>query len=428
MIITIFLGLLVLLFLVGVGIPYAIGGTSVIVMIIQSGIGNIAYGTIAQKMVAGVNNFTLLAIPFFLLAGNLMNVGSITKKIFRFANYVVGWIPGGLGHANVVASIIFAGMSGSAVADAAGLGTIEMEAMEDAGFDKDFSAAVTAASSTIGPIIPPSIPLVMFGVAGGVSITKLLISGIIPGLLMGIALMIMIYFYAVKRNYPKATFPGWKEFGRCALDAFFPLLTPIILIGGILGGIFTATEAAAVASLYAFVLTFFVYREITLKDFVEVCKKVVRETSVILVIVAASSLYGFLLIKTRIPMILMEGILGVTQSPILVLLILNLFFLVVGCFMETNAAIIILTPLILPMTTQLGIDPIHLGLVMVLNLMIGLLTPPVGMCLYAVCRVAKLPFERMVKAIIPFYIPLLIVLLLITFIPSIVLFLPNLIA
>jgi tripartite ATP-independent transporter DctM subunit len=426
MIIAVFLGLLILFFLMGVGVSYAIGGTSVIVMILQSGIGGISYGTIAQKMVAGINNFTLLAIPFFLLAGKLMNTGSITKKIFRFANYVVGWIPGGLGHANVVASIIFAGMSGSAVADAAGLGTIEMEAMEDAGFDTDFSAAITAASSTIGPIIPPSIPLIMFGVAGSVSITKLLVAGIIPGLLMGVALMVMVFFMALRRNYPRARFPGLKNFLKCAVDAFFPLLTPVILIGGILGGIFTATEAAAVASLYAFILTFFIYREITIADLVRVCKEVIRETAVILMIVGASSLYGFLLIKTRIPMILMNGILDITQNPVLVLLILNAFFLVVGCFMESNSAIIILTPLILPMTTSLGIDPIHLGLVMVLNLMIGLLTPPVGMCLYAVCRVAKISFDRMVRAVLPFYVPLIIVLLLITFIPGIVMFIPNL--
>jgi tripartite ATP-independent transporter DctM subunit len=426
MILIVFLGLLIALFLIGVGVPYAIGGTSIIVMIMQSGIDGINYSTIAQKMVAGMNNFTLLAIPFFLLAGKLMNTGSITKKIFRFANYIVGWIPGGLGHANVVASIIFAGMSGSAVADAAGLGTIEMEAMENAGFDTDFSAAITAASSTIGPIIPPSIPLIMFGVAGSVSITKLLVAGIIPGLLMGTALMVMVFFMALKRNYPRATFPGLANFLKCAQDAFLPLLTPVILIGGILGGIFTATEAAAVASLYAFMLTFFVYHEISLRDLIQVCKEVIRETAVILMIVGASSLYGFLLIKTQIPMIMMNGILDITQNPLLVLLILNVFFLIVGCFMESNSAIIILTPLILPMTTSLGIDPIHLGLVMVLNLMIGLLTPPVGMCLYAVCRVAKIPFDRIVRAVLPFYAPLIIILLLITFIPALVMFLPNL--
>jgi len=428
MILVIFLALLILLFIAGVAIPYAIGVTSVAVMIFQSGIEGIAFGTIAQKMVAGVNNFTLLAIPFFLLAGKLMNTGSITRKIFNFANLLVGYIPGGLGHANVVASIIFAGMSGSAVADAAGLGTIEMEAMENAGFDKEFSAGVTAASSTIGPIIPPSIPLIMYGVAGGVSISKLLIAGIVPGLVMGAALMVMIVIFSLKRNYPRISFPGWKAFWKAGADAFFPLLTPVILIGGILGGIFTATEAAAVAALYAFVLTFFVYREVTLKDILQVCRETARETASILIIVAASSLYGYLLIKTRIPQMLMEKIFGFTQSPIAVLLILNIFFLIVGCFMETNAAIIILTPLILPMTNQLGIDPIHLGLVMVLNLMIGLLTPPVGMCLYAVARVAKLSFERMVAAILPFYIPLLAVLLLITFVPGVVLWLPNLIS
>lgn len=258
---AVFLGVLIFLFIIGVSIPWAIGITSAIVLIMQNGITNIPYHTMVQKMTAGVNNFTLLAIPFFLLAGKLMNTGSITRKIFRFCNALVGWIPGGLGHANVLASIVFAGMSGSAVADASGLGTIEIEAMKNEGFDVEFSAAITAASSTIGPIIPPSIPLVVFGVAGGVSITKLLVSGIIPGLLMGIALMVMVYYYAIKRNYPRRKFPDLKEFFKLFKDAIFPLLTPIILIGGILSGIFTATEAAAVASLYAFILTYFVYKE-----------------------------------------------------------------------------------------------------------------------------------------------------------------------
>ena len=424
---SVFLGVLIFLFIIGVSIPWAIGITSAIVLIMQNGITNIPYHTMVQKMTAGVNNFTLLAIPFFLLAGKLMNTGSITRKIFRFCNALVGWIPGGLGHANVLASIVFAGMSGSAVADASGLGTIEIEAMNNEGYDVEFSAAITAASSNIGPIIPPSIPLVVFGVAGGVSITKLLVSGIIPGLLMGIALMVMVYYYAIKRNYPRRKFPDLKEFFKLFKDAFFPLLTPIILIGGILSGIFTATEAAAVASLYAFILTYFVYKEMDMKQFLEICREVVKETSSILIIVAASSLYGYLLIKTRIPNQLMELIFEFTQNKYVVLMLLNLFLLVVGCFMETNSAIMILAPIILPMTTALGIDPVHIGLVMVLNLCIGLLTPPIGMCLYATARVAKISVDTMIKAIIPFYIPLSIVLLLITFIPQLVTWLPSLI-
>lgn len=425
MMLLVFLGGLIFLFLIGVSIPWAIGITSLIALIVNYGIADIPFHTMVQKMTAGVNNFTLLAIPFFLLAGKLMNTGSITVRIFKFANALVGWIPGGLGHANVLASIVFAGMSGSAVADASGLGTIEIEAMKNEGYDIEFSAAITAASSTIGPIIPPSIPLVVFGVAGGVSVTKLLVGGIVPGLLMGISLMIMVYYFAKKRNYPKTKFPAPKEFWRMFVDAFFPTLTPVILIGGILSGIFTATEAAAVASLYAFVLTYFVYKEMSMKQFLDVCREVVRETSSIMIIVAASSLYGYLLIKTKIPNDLMQMIFEYTQNKYLILILINIFLVFVGCFMETNSAIMIFTPIILPLTTALGIDPVHMGLVMVLNLCLGLLTPPIGMCLYATAKVAKIRLETMIRAIMPFYIPLGITLLLITFIPQLVLWLPN---
>ncbi|MDK2809497.1 MAG: hypothetical protein PWR27_206 [Petroclostridium sp.] len=426
MILTIFLGVLVLLFILGFSVPYAIGLTSLVVLIFQRGITEIPFGIISQRMVYGINNFTLLAIPFFLLAGKLMNTGSITKKIFKFANTLVGYLPGGLGHANIVASIIFAGMSGSAVADAAGLGTIEIEAMQDQGFDKEFSAAVTAASSTIGPIIPPSIPLIMYGVMGDVSIAALLLAGIVPGLLMGGVMMVLVAYYSIKRNYPKIPFPKWKEIWHDFKDAFWPLLTPVILIGGILSGIFTPTEASAVAVVYSFILTVFVYKELSVRDLINIFMETIKETAVILFIVAASSLYGYLLVKTQMPQYFMEKLFAVSQNPVIILLLINVFLLVIGCFMETNAAIIILTPMMIPLAAKLGIDPVHLGMVMVLNLMIGLLTPPIGMCLYAVARVAKLSLDKMVRAVAPFYIPLIVVLLLITLFPQIVLILPSL--
>lgn len=427
MILAIFLGLLIVLFVLGFSVPYAIGLTSLVVLIVERGITNIPFGIISQRMVYGVNNFTLLAIPFFLLAGKLMNTGSITKKIFKFANSLVGYLPGGLGHTNIVASIIFAGMSGSAVADAAGLGTIEIEAMLDQGFDRDFSAAVTAASSTIGPIIPPSIPLIMYGVMGDVSIAALLLAGLVPGILMGLALMVLVAYYSLKRNYPRIPFPKLKEIWHDFKQAFWPLLTPVILIGGILTGVFTPTEASAVAVVYAFILTVLIYRELTIKDLINVFIETIKETAVILFIVAASSLYGWLLIKTQMPTLFMEKLFAISQNPIVILLLLNVFFLVIGCFMETNAAIIILTPMMIPLALKLGIDPVHLGMIMVLNLMIGLLTPPIGMCLYAVARVAKLNFDKMVKAVAPFYVPLFVVLILITLFPQIVLFVPSLV-
>lgn len=426
MIIAVFLIGLVALFLLGFGAPYAIGLVSIAVLIITRG--EIPFDVVATKIAFSANNFTLLAIPFFLLAGKLMNTGSITKRIFKFCNTLVGWIPGGLGHANVLASIVFAGMSGSAVADAAGLGTIEIEAMTNEGFDKDFSAAITAASSTIGPIIPPSIPLIVFGVsAGSVSIAKLLIGGILPGLLVGATLCIMVYYFSVKRHYPKRHFPTLNEIWTDFKLAFFPLLTPIILIGGIMSGVFTPTEGAAVASLYAFVLTMVVYREVTWKEFFCVLRDVGKETASIMFIVCASSLYGYLLTRTQLPTLFMNLIFEVTHNKIIILLLLNVFFLIIGCFMETNAALIILVPILAPLATTLGIDLLHLGVMIVLNLMIGLLTPPVGMCLYATAKVAGISLDRMIKATAPFYIPLLISLLLVTFVPGIVTFLPNLI-
>lgn len=422
----VFLGLLILLFLIGFSVPYAISFTSIVTMIMDKGILNIPYEIITQRMVQGTNSFTLLAIPFFLLAGKLMNSGSITTKIFGFANELVGRVHGGLGITNIFTSMIFAGMSGSAVADAAGLGTIEIKAMDDAGFDRPFSAAVTAASSTIGPVIPPSIPLVMYGVTGSVSIAALLTAGIIPGILMGLALMVYVYIVAKKRRYPRNENFDLARTWRAYKSAFWPLLTPVILIGGILSGVFTATEAAAVAAAYALVLSGVFYRELTIKKFVRICIETITETSMILFIVGASSLYGYLLIKSQIPTLLMNQVFQLSQNPMVILVLINVFLLIIGCFMECNAAIMILTPILLPLCVAVGIDPIHLGIVMVLNLMIGLLTPPIGMCLFATARVANIKLETMIKAVIPFYIPLLVVLILITFVPAIVTFLPSL--
>ena len=423
----VFFGGLIVLILAGISISFAIGGTSLIAMIMESGITNLPFGIIAQKMTGGVNSFTLLAIPFFLFAGKLMNKTSITKRIAIFANYIVGWIPGGLAHSNIMSSLLQAGMCGSAVADAAGLGAVQLYAMKNAGFKTEFAAACTASAAVIAPIIPPSIPLVVFGVAGSVSINRLFLGGIIPGILICLSLMTMVFILSLKRKYPRTAFPGWKLFFQAGIDAFLPFMTPVILIGGIMLGIFTATEAAVVASLYAFILTVFIYREATIRDVLNVCMEVVRESAAIMLIVSVSSLYGFLLIKTQMPSMVMKAMLGLTANKYLVLFLINIFLLIFGLAMETNSAIIILTPLILPITTALGIDPVHFGLVMILNLMLGLLTPPVGMLLFVVCRVAKLPFDVMVKSIIPFYIPLLAILLMVTYLPQIVLWLPNLI-
>lgn len=425
MLAAIFVGLLLILFMLGVSIPYALAITGIVGMYATGGFGVLQMQTMVQKMVNGVNGFSLMAIPFFLIAGKLMNVGSITRRIFDFCNGLVGWIPGGLGHANILASVVFAGMSGSAVADAAGLGTIEIKAMEEQGFDTDFSAAVTAASSTIGPIIPPSIPLIMYGVSASVSISSLLMGGVLPGVLCAITLSIMIVIISIRRKYPRRHFPSAKELGHLFSRAFLSLLTPVILIGGIMGGIFTATEAASVASLYAIILTMVIYREAKMKDLYTVIKEAAQESAGIMLVVASSYFYGFVITKLQVPTLILNAFLAVSSNKAIFLILINLFFLFVGCFMECNSAILILTPIVLPAAISFGIDPIHFGLIMVFNLMIGLLTPPVGMCLYATMKVAKISFDRMVKSVLIFFVPLVITLILITYIPQITLFLPG---
>lgn len=423
--ILLFLGIMILLFLLGFAVPYAIGFTALILLIIERGIFNIPFDIITQKIVGGANNFTLLAIPFFLLAGKLMNTGGITKKIFNFCNELVGRLPGGLGIANILASVIFAGMSGSAVADCAGLGTIEIEAMDEKGFPRGFSAGVTAASSTVGPVIPPSVPLVMFGVMGNASIASLLIGGLIPGILMALAMTCYVMYISKKRNYPRMDDFSFKRLFASLKESILPILTPVILIGGIMSGVFTATEAAVVASAYALVLCTLIYHQLSWKLFLQICRDSVRESALILFIVGASNLYGYLLTRSQIPTQLMNVVFSFTKNKYVILLLINIFLLIVGCFMECNAAIMILAPVLVPLCSAVGINPVQLGVIMVLNLMIGLLTPPIGMCLFVTAQVAKIRVEDMIREVKPYYLPLLIVLLLVTYIPSLSLALPE---
>lgn len=382
---------------------------------------------VLHRMVNGVDSFPLLAVPFFILAGNLMNSAGITNRIFAFAKACVGWLRGGLGHVNVGASVIFAGMSGAAVADAGGLGTIEIKAMRDAGYDPDFSVGVTAASSTIGPIIPPSLPMVIYGVVASASIGQLFAAGFIPGLLMAVALMVMVAWYARKRNYPRDARFSLSALGTSFLDAFLSLLTPVIIVGGILAGVFTPTEAAIAASAYALVLGAVVYRTLSWRRILRVTMDTVETTAIVLFIVAGASIFAWLLTSNRVTEQFASVILTFTDNPVLILLLINAILVIVGCFMETIAAITILTPVLLPIVMKIGIDPVHFGVIMVLNLMIGLLTPPVGMVLYVLSRVSKVPFERCVAATAPFLIPLVAVLMLVTFVPAVSMWLPTLI-
>lgn len=420
---VILFGALVVLLVIGFPVAFALIGASLAFILIESPLPMVV---VIHRTIGGIDSFTLLAVPFFILAGNLMNHAGITDRIFDFAKAGVGWLRGGLGHVNVGASVLFAGMSGAAVADAGGLGTIEVKAMREAGYDNDFAVGLTAASSTIGPLIPPSLPLVVYGVSSQASIGQLFAAGLIPGLLMAAALMGMVTYYAHVRGYGRDTSFLWRILGTTFARAFLSLLTPVILVGGILGGVFTPTEAAVVASAYALFLGVVVYRTLNLRKLWEISVDTIETTAVVLLIVGAASIFSWILTANGVPRALAGAILGQTESVFLILLLLNLLLLAVGIVMEPVAAITILTPVLLPIATALGLDPVHFGIIMVLNLMIGLLTPPVGMVLYVLARVTETSFETVVRATMPFLIPLVLVLILVTYVPAVSMWLPTL--
>lgn len=478
--------------LVGVPIFIALGGASLVYTHFIAGIPDFV---VLHRMAGGVDSFPLIAVPFFILAGNLMNSAGITNRIYDFAIAAVGWLRGGLGHVNVVGSVIFAGMSGTAVADAGGLGTIEIKAMRDHGYPDDFAVGITAASSTIGPIIPPSLPMVIFGVMANVSIGQLFAAGFLPGLLMAAMMMIYVTWYAYAHGIGRDVSFRWMILFRTFVRAVPALMTPVIIIGGMASGAFTPTEAAiaacawaifvgvifdpltellerrgisyyrvfsvmtivvvlwtlaaAVTSLgatdalvYAFSFNmillslaylYFRYsrgaaikRALDFKRFYLISIQTIETTAGVLIIVGAASLFGWVLTVTQVTEQITQQLLGITTNPLMLLLIINLILLVVGCFMETIAAISILVPVFMPAVLKVGIDPVQFGVIMVLNLMIGLLTPPVGMVLFVLSRVSGLSFDRTVKAVLPFLVPLLAVLLLISIFPQITLYLPTL--
>lgn len=406
-----------------IGVPVAVSlALSSLIFVLFNGMPDLL---VLHNMVNGINSFPLIAVPFFILAGHIMNSAGITKKIFDFARAAVGWLHGGLGHVNIGASVIFAGMSGAAVADAGGLGNIEIKAMKDAGYDPDFSVGITAASSTIGPIIPPSLPLIVYGVIGDASIGQLFAAGIVPGIMMAVALMIMVAWYSRRRAYPKDNTFEVSRFSKTFLQALLPLLTPGIIVGGILTGIFTPTEAAIAAVVYAMFLGFFVYKTLNWKSMLRVSMDTLETTSTIMMIIAASSVFAWILTSNQVAKEFSGVLLGITDNPFMLLLMINLIILLIGCFMETLAAITILVPVLLPIAVTLGVDPVHFGIILILNLMLGVLTPPVGVVLYVLSRVSSVPFERCVTATAPFMVPLIIVLLLVTFVPAFTMWLPE---
>ncbi len=420
------LGLVILLVL-GVPVGYSLIACGSLGYILNIGFVNawLQMSVIPQKMSYSLSNFLLLSIPLFILAAKTMNSSSITHRIFNFANTSVGFLPGGLAHANVFASLLFAGMSGTAVSDAAGLGQVEIKAMTDNGYDPDFSAAVTAASSTIGPIFPPSVPMVMYSTISGVSVGRLFLGGIVPGLLMTAAIMVLIYVIAKKRDYPKMPFPTLKAYVASLKKAFLPLLTPVILLVGIWSGYFTATESAVIAAAYALCVSTFVFKEMSWSRFLQILKETAMDTASIGFVVAAAAFYGWVLARSGFTTQLAQWITSVTDNPILFMLMINVFFLIIGCFLESIAAIMIFGPVLLAPAMTVGIDPLAFGVVIVLNLMLGLLTPPFGIVLFITGDLAKISFTRMVKAIMPFFIPLFGCLLLITFCPEVVTWLPS---
>lgn len=380
-----------------------------------------------HRLVAGMASFPLLAIPFFILAGNLMNVGGITTRIFNFCSALVGWIVGGAAYVVVFAAMLFAGMTGAAVAEAGGLGTIALRFLRQAGYPDKLSIGLIGASSTIGPIIPPSLPFVVYGVTAGVSIGELFVAGFVPGVLMGLALMAAAGFLVRDNTEIVRGVFSMRAIAVAAKEAVLPMLTPVIILGGILAGVFTPTEAAVAAVIYAFCLNVFVYRSMTWRQFKEISLETVEATAVIMMIAAAAAMFGWILTISGLPSKFASGIIAFTGgNEILVLLMITLLLLIVGFFMEAIASITILVPILLPVVTAAGVDPVHFGVIMVLNLMIGLLTPPVGAVLFVMARVANVGFETVTASVARFIVPLIFVLLLLTFVPEIVMFVPGL--
>jgi TRAP-type C4-dicarboxylate transport system permease large subunit len=449
----------------GVPVAIAMAGSALVYILLT---GSTPPFAVVHRMISGIDSFPLLAVPFFIFAGNLMNNAGITNRIYDFALALVGWLKGGLGHVNIIGSVIFAGMSGTAIADAAGLGTIEIKAMRDKGYDVGFSVGVTAASATLGPIIPPSLPFVIYATMANVSVGQLFLAGILPGIVMAALMMLTVAYYAHKNQWGGDIVLEWKRMGKALIelavvvafplamwgavrlgmpfnyalgaglallfladwrfkfDAVMPIMTPILLIGGMSTGVFTPTEGAIAACVWALILGLVWYRTMTLRMLAKVGMDTIETTVTVMFIVAAASIFGWLLTATRVTDMVALWVLSFTHSPWVFLLLANLLMLFVGCFLEPTAAILILVPVLLPVVQQLGIDPVHFGLVMVLNLMIGLLHPPMGMVLFVLARVANLSIEKTTMAIVPWLIPLLLSLVLITYVPQIALWLPHL--
>ncbi len=408
--------------IIGVPIAFVLGLTPLVAFLYT---GETPLMLVAQRIFTGMDNPVLMAIPFFILAGNIMSAGGLTQRLVTFCKVLVGPVRGGLAHINVVISMIFAGITGAAVADTSAIGSILIPAMEREGYDVDFSSAVTATSSTIGPVIPPSIPFIIYGVLGEISIRSLFLAGLIPGVLLGLFQMGVVAYYARKRNYPKGSLPSAREALRAIFDAGLVLMMPIIILGGILSGVFTPTESACIAVFYAFAISFVVYRDIGLRDLPRIIINTGVTSGLVMLVIGTANIFSWLLASEEIPQHICTAILTVTHNRIFILLFVNIILLIVGTFMETTASLIILTPVLLPLMIKIGVDPLHFGVILVLNLVIGLTTPPVGVCLFIACAIGKIRLERISRAILPFILASITVLVIATYWESLIIFIPK---
>jgi tripartite ATP-independent transporter DctM subunit len=406
------------LIFLNVPISIALIGTGAIMMWVSSGFST---QILAQGVIRGVDNYPLLAVPFFMVAGEIMNKGGISVRIVKFADTLVGHIKGGLGYVTVISGMIFAGVSGSAIADTAALGSVLIPVMREKGYDPERSAGLICGAGTIGPIIPPSIPMIIFGVTAQVSIVKLFLGGVIPGILVGIGLMIVWFFHSKRQGYAAAARAPFKVMFAATMDAFWAFLLPVIILGGIVFGVMTPTEAAVVAVVYAFIVSMLVYGEMKLRDIPDIITAAMKSTASVMFVVGGATAAAYVITTAHIPEMLSDIMISFAGNAIVLLLLINFLLLIVGCVMDTAPAILILTPVLMPVITKFGIDPVHFGVVMVMNLCIGLMTPPVGAVLYVGSGLSNLSIYRLSRGMLPFIVVMIVVLFLITYIPDLVL-------
>lgn len=420
--ITLLIGSFFLMVILRVPITFCLGISSILAGIYC----NVSLPILAQAMVRGVNSFSLLAIPFFILSGEIMGYGGMSMRMVRLANALIGHVQGGLAHVNILASTFFGGISGSSVADTSSNGSILIPMMVQKGYDADYSVAVTITSSVQGILIPPSHNMIIYSlVAGSVSVSALFLAGLIPGLLLGLGLMVISHIIAVKRNYPLGERVDRKEKIAAFKDSFLGLFTFVIVVVGVVTGFYTATEAAAVAALWAFLITFFVYRDVPLREFPVILKSALRTIAIVVALIGASNVFGWMLAYLKVPAMATQALLSISDNKYVILLVINILLLFLGCIMDMAPLILITTPILMPVIYKIGVDPVHFGVIMMLNLGMGLLTPPVGSTLFVGCAIGKVSIEKLSKIMIPFYFTMFIVLMIITYIPAVVMTLPR---